>query len=503
MRTLLTIILCFSSAPILAQAEIDIGDSMGLVRLAAASEVRFAPKDELISAIAERRDWKLSGGEFRFGLQKNPLWVHFRLRNPSRDPATAFVSIPAPWLENLELFRRDAGVWTKQQTGYHIPYDRWDVRSYYPAFHILLDPLENVDFYLRVESAQVLSFPAFVLSRSEFRERDRGRTAVDGVAAGIFLTLLAVSGLLLLIDREKTHALYPAYLAFLASGIGATLGSGVELFASLGPEFLSRVGVGALLTARGVLLFLMAFLFRWNGITLSVAIWIGSTEMAIAALLAAAGWTVNPQIYAAAALVSTLVELALLGSQTTGFSLARLIWFVEALSRIPAYFFQFGLLPFASTTVYLWVFLIPLDFVILADRIRVLRRENENRYAKSRIAGLDVASVVERMEQILIQGQLLKDSTLRLPDLARALEIPPYQLSEILNNVIQKSFRAYVNGLRIRAAQDSLIADPEADIGTVMRDNGFRSRSVFNHAFKAQTGKTPLEFKRSQAKRTT
>ncbi|HNN77072.1 MAG TPA: helix-turn-helix domain-containing protein, partial [Leptospiraceae bacterium] len=147
-----------------------------------------------------------------------------------------------------------------------------------------------------------------------------------------------------------------------------------------------------------------------------------------------------------------------------------------------------------------WIFLVPLDFFALGGQFRSLSKEKDNRYAKSRITGMDVGLAVERMEQVLISGELLKDATLRLPDLARALDMAPYQLSELLNNALRKSFREYVNGLRVKAVQDALRHNPDADIGSVMRENGFRSRSVFNQAFKIQTGETPFHFKRSLRK---
>ncbi|HMY46655.1 MAG TPA: helix-turn-helix domain-containing protein, partial [Leptospiraceae bacterium] len=381
-----------------------------------------------------------------------------------------------------------------------VPHAQWDVRSFYPSLRILLGSRENADLYLRIESNRVLNFPASIMDRSEFRQRDRARTTISGLMIGVFLALLSLACILLFVERNSAFTLYCLYLLFLAAGLAAMMGNGIQFFASVEPQILSRIGIMAFPAARAILLLMIPFFCGRPIAGNQIIIRIAGIEMICGLVLAAGGWTISAQISTAIAFLSTILEIgALAASLRAAATLPAWLWLIAAGARIPAYVFEFGYLPYSTAVVYFWIFLIPLDFLILADRIRMLRTE-KSRYAKSRITGLDVSSIVTKMEKILTIDQLLRDPTLRLPDLARALDIPAYQLSEILNNVVQKSFREYINGLRIQTAQRSFTVDPDADIDTVMRENGFRSRSVFNHAFKSQTGQTPVEFKRSSQK---
>jgi AraC-like DNA-binding protein len=86
---------------------------------------------------------------------------------------------------------------------------------------------------------------------------------------------------------------------------------------------------------------------------------------------------------------------------------------------------------------------------------------------------------------------------LRLSDLAAGLKLKPYQLSEILNKGEGTHFYDYVNRHRVEDAQRLLI-DGRFDHMSILgiaEEAGFNSKSVFNEAFKKQTGVTPSTFR--------
>ncbi|HMZ38108.1 MAG TPA: hypothetical protein PLD60_15815, partial [Leptospiraceae bacterium] len=86
MRGIVTLILCLFVTPIRAQTPIDIGDGMPLLSLAAISETHAGSPLDSIDSVSQQDDWKGPGEEFRFGLRGEPVWIHFRVRNPSADP---------------------------------------------------------------------------------------------------------------------------------------------------------------------------------------------------------------------------------------------------------------------------------------------------------------------------------------------------------------------------------------------------------------------------------
>ena len=86
---------------------------------------------------------------------------------------------------------------------------------------------------------------------------------------------------------------------------------------------------------------------------------------------------------------------------------------------------------------------------------------------------------------------------LRLEDLARALGLKPYQVSEILNLGVGSTFYDYINRFRIEEAKRRLrdSAFAHMNILGIANDSGFNSKSVFNKAFREHTGMTPSEFR--------
>ncbi|MBP6829030.1 MAG: AraC family transcriptional regulator, partial [Saprospiraceae bacterium] len=72
-----------------------------------------------------------------------------------------------------------------------------------------------------------------------------------------------------------------------------------------------------------------------------------------------------------------------------------------------------------------------------------------------------------------------------------------HNLSQAINERLQKNFYDYLNEYRVRAARAHL-ADPGNDhlkIAAIAYDAGFNSLSTFNDVFKKLTGHTPSAFR--------
>jgi YesN/AraC family two-component response regulator len=97
-------------------------------------------------------------------------------------------------------------------------------------------------------------------------------------------------------------------------------------------------------------------------------------------------------------------------------------------------------------------------------------------------------------------SKLYLQSELTLQDLADQLEIPSYQVTQAINEGLNKNFYDLVNGYRVEEAK-RLLSDPVTrnnKILTVGMDAGFNSKTTFNTVFKKFTGQTPSEFKEQQ-----
>jgi len=102
-----------------------------------------------------------------------------------------------------------------------------------------------------------------------------------------------------------------------------------------------------------------------------------------------------------------------------------------------------------------------------------------------------------RLIDVLEKRALYLNPELRLADLATALDIRPYRVSEILSRGLQTSFYDLINRYRITQAQRLLSSPGSANLNLlgIALESGFKSKSVFNDVFKKVTGKTPSEFR--------
>jgi AraC-like DNA-binding protein len=135
---------------------------------------------------------------------------------------------------------------------------------------------------------------------------------------------------------------------------------------------------------------------------------------------------------------------------------------------------------------------------VLALEARAAGEENgEEKKESSRLSDEQLDRQKERLTEVLENQSLYLNPELRLSDLAAALHVRPYRVSEILSRGLQTSFYDLINLYRVTHAQ-KLLSSPNSSflnlLGIAM-ESGFKSKSVFNDAFRKATGMTPSEFR--------
>lgn len=118
------------------------------------------------------------------------------------------------------------------------------------------------------------------------------------------------------------------------------------------------------------------------------------------------------------------------------------------------------------------------------------------RYARSKLAGLNVEETLARLNALMSEEAYYADEDMRLPGLASALDLSSHQLSELINSHLNLSFAEFINGHRVEAACKMLEEDGERSILSVALAVGFNSKSSFNRAFRQIKGITPGEFRK-------
>lgn len=119
----------------------------------------------------------------------------------------------------------------------------------------------------------------------------------------------------------------------------------------------------------------------------------------------------------------------------------------------------------------------------------------KKRYEKSMLGGVDTDIIRDRLDDLMRDEALYRDSEISLASVAGRLDITPHQFSQFLNERMNTGFWDYVNRLRITEARTLLRDSPEVSIISICFRVGFNSKSSFNAAFKKMTGCTPREYR--------
>lgn len=123
--------------------------------------------------------------------------------------------------------------------------------------------------------------------------------------------------------------------------------------------------------------------------------------------------------------------------------------------------------------------------------------------AKQKPNSLDHAinqKIINGLEELMQTEKVFLNPELSLRLLASFLNVHPNLLSRVINSSIGKNYNDYINALRISYFK-KLVLDPanqNISLLGLAYESGFNSKTVFNTAFKKQTGMTPKEFQNSQ-----
>ena len=113
-------------------------------------------------------------------------------------------------------------------------------------------------------------------------------------------------------------------------------------------------------------------------------------------------------------------------------------------------------------------------------------------------------ALLGRLAALMERERVYREEGFGLARLAQHMKIPEYRLRQLINQRLgQRNFVSFVNGYRLAETMAAL-ADPnqrQVPILTIALDAGFQSIGPFNRAFKAHTGQTPSEFRRTQLAR--
>ena len=111
------------------------------------------------------------------------------------------------------------------------------------------------------------------------------------------------------------------------------------------------------------------------------------------------------------------------------------------------------------------------------------------------------AALLSALRNLIDHDKVYREPDLSVASLSQKLDIPQHRLRQLINRQLgHRNFSTFVNGYRLAEAEAALGDPAQASVPvlTIALDAGFGSIGPFNRAFKAQTGLTPTEYRRTR-----
>ncbi len=123
----------------------------------------------------------------------------------------------------------------------------------------------------------------------------------------------------------------------------------------------------------------------------------------------------------------------------------------------------------------------------------------DTKYAKSGLQKEKLQQLIVELTELMKREKPYLDSDLTLPKLAEKLDLPTYQLSQVINEGFNLNFFDYVNTYRVEEYKKRLVDEKHAHLSLLglAIDCGFKSKSSFNKTFKRLIRMTPSAYKKS------
>ncbi len=124
--------------------------------------------------------------------------------------------------------------------------------------------------------------------------------------------------------------------------------------------------------------------------------------------------------------------------------------------------------------------------------------EKKIKYKDSPLNPDFTAECIKKLNALMEVEKVYSDADLSLPVLAEKMSLSSHQLSQLLNEKMDRNFFDFINQYRIEAAI-KLLQSPrgaQRKISAIAMDVGFNTMAAFYKAFKKHTGKTPSSYQK-------
>lgn len=140
-----------------------------------------------------------------------------------------------------------------------------------------------------------------------------------------------------------------------------------------------------------------------------------------------------------------------------------------------------------------WVFWLLLSLVAIAVLWGIGHRGPKKKAPEA--SEVPEKALLDRIVALMEEEQLFRRRGLLVKDVAELLHTNSTYVSACLNTQLGKSFPDFVNGYRVRYAQQLMREHPSMGFAQISEESGFSGENAFFRTFKAHTGVTPSAWK--------
>lgn len=119
------------------------------------------------------------------------------------------------------------------------------------------------------------------------------------------------------------------------------------------------------------------------------------------------------------------------------------------------------------------------------------------KYSSTGLNAENARQTAEKLRAFMKTEKPFLNPELSLPQLAKMLDIPVHQLSQVINGIFNQNYFEFINAYRVEEVKEK-ICDPSfghLSLLGIAFESGFNSKSAFNRIFKKLTGKTPTQYR--------
>jgi AraC-like DNA-binding protein len=122
---------------------------------------------------------------------------------------------------------------------------------------------------------------------------------------------------------------------------------------------------------------------------------------------------------------------------------------------------------------------------------------NQKSYKHSSMNNEFVEECIKKLIYLMEVEKIYRDESISLQTLAEKLNITHHQLSQLLNEKLNRNFSDFINTYRVEEAK-KLLRDPKKanlKIITIAFEVGYNTKAAFYNVFKRYTNMTPTQYR--------